>query len=203
MCRTKNIDIKKCITIIIGAGILAFGVYNVHARCDISEGGVLGLSLLVFHWLGISPGISCFILDVSAMLVGVAILKGGFVWYSILAAAGYSLWYSLFELFPPVLPDLSAVPAMAAVIGGIFIGVGTGLIVRFGCAAGGDDAIALVVNKLTGLNVSAFYALNDFVILTLSLSYIPMNRIIWSLVSVMISSGIIEILRPWQKKADG
>lgn len=187
--------LRKYASIIAGAGILAFGMYNVHAQCDISEGGVLGLSLLLLHWLQLSPGISSLLLDTAAILAGTVVLKKTFLWDSIAASVCYTLWYSLFEAFPPIMPDLSAWPFAAAIVGGLFVGVGTSLIVRHGCAAGADDSLALIVQAKTRMRLSVFYAISDFTVLTLSLTYIPFSRIIWSMLSVLISSGIIELMR--------
>lgn len=188
--------LRKYASIIAGAGILAFGLYNVHARCAISEGGALGLSLLLLHWLGLSPGISNLVMDAVAFLTGTVVLKKSFLLDSIVASVCYALWYGLFEAFPPVLPNLSPWPWAAAIVGGLFVGVGTSLIVRHGCAPGADDALALVMQAKTGLHLSAFYVISDFTVLILSLTYIPLGRIVWSMLSVTISSGIIELLKP-------
>ncbi len=188
--------IKKYASFLIGTFILAFGLFNIHSRCPISEGGVLGLSLLVHHWTGISPGISGFIMNTVAFLLGITVLGRGFLIDSIICAVSYSVWYELLELIGPVIPNLSNLPLVAAVIGGIFVGIGSGLVVRYDCAASGDDALALFFNKKFGIRVSRFYLISDFTILILSLSYIPLRQIAWSLLTVTISSAVIEVLRP-------
>ena len=82
-------------------------------------------------------------------------------------------------------------PLLAAVIGGCLIGLGVGLVVRTGSAAGGDDAIALVLSKVTGWDISRAYLFTDFLVLGLSISYIPLISIACSLVTVTLSSFII------------
>ena len=54
---------KNCLSICIGSAILAFGLYNVHSISGVTEGGVLGLTLLLEHWFGISPSVSGLILN--------------------------------------------------------------------------------------------------------------------------------------------
>lgn len=188
------ISFRKYGSILLGAGILAFGIYNIHARCEISEGGVLGISLLLYHWLGISPGISNPVMDCIAILIGARLLQRGFLRDSLAASASYALCYGILERFPPLLPDLSELPAAAAAAGGLFVGVGTALIVRQGCAAGADDSLALIVHRKTGLKIAVFYLLLDSAVLLLSLSYIPVMRIGWSLLSVLVSSAVIAVL---------
>ena len=41
--------------ILLGSGILSFGLYNIHERTNVTEGGVLGMTLLLQHWFGFSP----------------------------------------------------------------------------------------------------------------------------------------------------
>lgn len=184
---------------VFGAFILAFGLYNIHSRCDVTEGGVLGMTLLLHHWFGISPAVSGVVLDMSCYLVGFKYLGRGFARFSIVASIAFSLSYSLLERFPPLLPDFSAQPLLAAVLGGLFVGVGVGIVVRQGGACGGDDALAMTISKVARLDISRAYLFTDLVVLALSLSYIAPLKILYSLVTVTISSftiGRIQKIAP-------
>lgn len=176
---------------VLGAFILASGLYNIHARCDVTEGGVLGMTLLLHHWFGISPAVSGFVLDMSCYLIGFKYLGRGFARFSIVASIAFSLSYSLLEQFPPLLPDFSAQPLLAAVLGGLFVGAGVGIVVRQGGACGGDDALAMTISKVARLDISRAYLFTDLVVLALSLSYIAPLKILYSLVTVTISSFTI------------
>ena len=50
-------------SMLLGAAVLSFGLFNVHSQSKITEGGILGLTLFLHHWTGISPGIFSFLLD--------------------------------------------------------------------------------------------------------------------------------------------
>lgn len=200
--RKKNTKkVIKYISILAGTCILAFGIYNVHSRCDISEGGALGLSLLAYHWLHISPGISNLIMDALAIIAGTIALKKSFLVDSIIASIAYSLWYLLFEFFEPILPSLKDKPLVAVIVGALFVGAGTSLIVMHECAAGADDSLALIFQAKTKLSLSAFYVISDTIVLLLSLSYIPYQQIGWSLLTVLLSSVIIAFMCPKKKNA--
>ena len=114
---------------------------------------------------------------------------------SAVATVGMSAFFRLWESFPPMLPDLSAHPLAAALLGGLFVGVGVGIVVRQGGSCGGDDALALVISKATGWRLSRAYLFTDLTVLLLSLSYIPLRRIAFSLVTVTVSSLIIDALQ--------
>lgn len=186
--------------LLLGSAILAFGLFNVHSQSRITEGGVLGTTLLLQHWFGISPSISEAVLDVCCYLLGLKYLGKSFLRYALTATGGFALSYALFERMGYMLPSMLDQPLLAAVVGGLFVGVGVGLVVRVGGAAGGDDALALVIVKLLHWPVSRAYLFTDLVVLLLSLTYIPLQNIACSLVTVTLSSFIIGKIHTLGKK---
>ena len=71
------------------------------------------------------------------------------------------------------------------------MGIGVGLVVRAGGASGGDDALALIITKATGWKISFSYLFTDVTVLLLSLTYIPITKILCSLITVSVSSFLI------------
>ncbi len=186
----KN-TIKHYGTLLLGAAILAFGLFNVHSQSNITEGGVLGMILLLKHWTGISPGITGICLDSICYFIGFKLLGKQFFKNALVTSLGFSFFYNIFEHIGYGIPDLSSIPLLAAILGGLFVGVGVGLVVRMGGASGGDDALALIIAKLSGCNISKAYFATDFVVLLLSLTYIPVQKIFYSLITVTLSSFMI------------
>lgn len=186
--------IKRFVTIALGCAILTFGMHNIHQVVGITEGGVLGGILLLNHWFGIDASIASPVLDVVCYTVGLFVLGAGFLGWSAVSSVLLALFYALWESLPHMLPDLSAYPLVAAVLGGVFVGVGAGLVVRCNASAGGDDALALSIHKVTGLKLARCYLFTDLSVLLLSLSYIPITKIVFSLVTVFISSPLIDFV---------
>lgn len=186
--------VKRFATIALGCAILTFGMHNIHQVVGITEGGVLGGILLLNHWFGIDASIASPVLDVVCYTVGLFVLGAGFLGWSAVSSVLLALFYALWESFPHMLPDLSAYPLVAAVLGGVFVGVGAGLVVRCNASAGGDDALALSIHKVTGLKLARCYLFTDLSVLLLSLSYIPITKIVFSLVTVFISSPLIDFV---------
>ena len=190
---------RRYACILLGTAIVAFGLYNVHGQSGITEGGVLGATLLIQHWTGISPSVSEIVLDVICYALGFAFLGRRFLVDSLLATCAYAGCYAMFERVGYVLPDMGHMPVLAAVVGAVFVGVGVGLIVRQEAAGCGDDALALVISNRTGWSVSRAYLITDMTVLTLSLSYIPVAKIACSLITVTLSSFIIGKIHTWNR----
>ena len=103
--------------------------------------------------------------------------------------------FRIWEQFPPLLPNLSGSPLIAALLGGLFVGTGVGFVIRGGGSCGGDDALALTIAHLTKWRIARAYLLTDITVLVLSLSYIPVSRIVFSLVTVTVSSFLIDFIQ--------
>ena len=185
----------NCIVAFLSSAFQAFGMYNIHALSSVTEGGVFGLTLLLHHWLGISPAISSFLLNAACYLLGWKTLGKDFIGYSIIAACGYSIGYAVCECFPPLWPGIADMPLTASVAGALFIGIGAGLCVRSGGATSGDDALAMSLTHLTKIDIQWIYLASDLLVLTLSLSYMPFRRIIYSLLTVILSGQIIGLIQ--------
>lgn len=202
--RSLGLSLRGVLASIFASAFLAFGLYNVHSLSGVTEGGVLGLTLLLEHWFSISPSVSGAVLNVLCYGLGWKLLGRKFLAYSFLSTAGFSLSYKLYEQFPPLFPEIANYPLLAAFVGAIFVGVGAGLCVRVGGAPGGDDALAMSVSHVTGWSIERVYLLSDLIVLLLSLSYIPVKRIGFSLLTVILSGQLIGLIQkiPGKKIAE-
>lgn len=179
--------------ILLGSCILAFGFYNFYYLNNITEGGVLGLLLLLKNLFNIKPAIANIIIDGTLLLIGYKFFGKRFLIYSIIASMSFSFMYDWFETIGPLVPKLDSM-FLSTILAGISVGVGVGLIVKAGAAAGGDDALALVIAKTTSLNVGQVYLLGDVCILILSLLYLSVFDVLYSLIAVTISGKVIDYI---------
>jgi len=182
---------KSILWNLVGSLILAFGLYNIHSLSGVTEGGVLGLTLLLQYWFSVSPAVSGAVLTVICYLLGWKVLGKDFILYSVFACGGFSLFYALCERFPPVYPQIAEYPLLAAIVGAIFVGVGVGLCVRYGGAPSGDDALAMSLGNLLHCRIQWVYLASDLLVLALSLTYIAPVKLLYSLLTVILSGQII------------
>ena len=188
-------SLRKCVMALLGSAILAFGLYNVHAFSGVTEGGVLGLTLLLHHWFGLSPSISGLVLNAACYIGGWRTLGRSFIFYSVIAGGGFSAFYAVFERFDPLWPQLAQMPLVAAIVGALFVGIGVGLSVRAGGAPGGDDALAMTLHEVLHQPIERIYLARDLIVLALSATYLPLNRLACSLLTVILSGQLIGLIQ--------
>lgn len=193
MYSTKE-NAKSIGLIILGSCILAFGMYNFNYQNNITEGGVLGLILLVKNIINISPSITSVIIDFSLFALGSRFFGKKFMLFSMISTISFSNFYRIFEKIGFVVPNFQDNMLIASILAGLGVGLGVGLVIRGGGAAGGDDVIALLGQKFTPLKINHVYLLTDAIILILSLVYLEINQVMFSIIAVMISGKVIGIL---------
>lgn len=197
----KNaLTLRRVLYILLGTAICSFGIYNIHRQTGVTEGGVLGMILLLNHWFNISSSVLSVSLDILCYVLTSRRLGLRFLIVSGFSSICLSLFFRIWESFPPVLPNFYDKPLLAAILGALFIGVGVGIVIRNGGSCGGDDALALFISSTTGWRLSRSYLIADLTVLTLSLSYIPFIRIFYSLITVTLSSVIIDFIQGSNKK---
>ena len=165
----KNITLKKCAITLLGSFILAFGLYHVHSISGVTEGGVLGATLLLEHWTGISPAVTGGIMNVLCYVLGWKLLGKEFIAYSALATVGFSGMYKICEQFPHLWPRLADMP------------------------------LVMSISHATGWKIQWVYLLSDLIVLVMSLSYIPVRRIGYSLFTVLLSGQLIGFVQNFNR----
>lgn len=187
--------LKNCLLNICGGAILAFALYNIHSLSGVTEGGVLGLTLLLEKMLFISPAYSSFILNVIFYIIGFKTFGKDFLVFSAFGIASFSAFYKLFECFDRIFPQIANTPLLAAVLGALLVGLGVGLCVRAGGAPTGDDAIAMSLSHKLKIGIEWVYLIGDLSVLLLSLLYIPLSKILYSLLTVLISGQVVSLVQ--------
>ncbi len=199
-----HITLRRVLLSLSGSAILAFGLYNVHAFSVVTEGGMLGVTLFLHHWFGISPSLSGLVINAISYLAGWRTLGNMFIFYSIISGGGFSIFYAVFEQFPQLWPQLAHMPLTAAIVGALFVGIGVGLSVRAGGAPGGDDALAMTLGKILHKPIEQIYLISDLLALALCSTYLPLKNLACSLLTVVLSGQIIGLIQriPFPEKTN-
>lgn len=191
MKRHLGLNFASLFCLFIGTGLMAFAMVNVHLQAQITEGGMLGLSLLLAHFTGISPAYVSLFCDLLLYLLAFSLLGKAFIKKALFSALLYVLMFRLFSFCGPLLPSLVDLPWLAAIIGGLMIGLGVSCVVLLGFVTSGDDTLVLLLNRKFKLSIACSYMLLDLLVLALSLSYLSYTNIIWSLLTTLISSFVV------------
>ena len=194
---------KKRITdilfIMAGAFLFALAVNLFVIPNDLAEGGVTGITIILYYLFEWSPGLMNLLLNGILLLVGYKFLDRTTTVYTIIAVVFNSLFLHLTESWTIASDELW----INTIFGGLFAGLGIGLIVRVGGTTAGTVILARLANKYLDWNISYGLLFFDLIVAFSSfLHYGPqglMCTIVMLFVGTKTMEFIIEGLNP--KKA--
>jgi uncharacterized membrane-anchored protein YitT (DUF2179 family) len=177
----------------LGAVIYALAFNVFYAPNDIAFGGVTGISQMINRLLGWPPiGVMIIVINIPLFilawkLIGRHMLFGS-LWAMFLSSVLLDVFGSLIQF--PTLEE----PLMACIFGGVFLGVGTGLVCREGASMGGTDiASRLAKLKLPTLSVGQLLMGLDLVVIAaVSIVFQQLNSALLGVVALFISTSTLD-----------
>lgn len=198
-----NLKLKNVLLILLGAAIMSFGLVHFNMQNALGEGGFTGITLLIYNLTGISPSITNILLNIPLFFVGYKLLGKKTFLYTLIGTIAVSVFIAIFEKYQmhiPLKDDLM----LAALFAGVCIGVGLGIIFRYGGTTGGVDIIARLMFKYKGWSMGKTMFMFDFCVIVLSLvTYLEYKQAMYTLVLVYIGSRVIDFIQEGAYAARG
>ena len=141
---SKNIIklLVEFLGISLGAVIAAFAIEEFLVPCTILDGGVVGIGIIVNHLTGIPLGVLTVALNIPFLIIGSRKMGKLFI----IKAAYAMLLFSVFlEVFAPM-KNATSENLLAVSFGGVILGIGVGLVIRFGGCLDGTETVAIMLN---------------------------------------------------------
>ncbi|OMF33832.1 hypothetical protein BK133_13675 [Paenibacillus sp. FSL H8-0548] len=192
-------QIRMVIPILLGTAIYAFGLQYFVIPNQLMEGGVTGISVLLNYAAGIPLSISTLVLNIPLFLLGLKTLGRGQMMYTLVGIVSLSAFLALIEQLINrkwLIPFASSHDYMlAALYAGVTLGTGLGIVFRFGGTTGGVDIIARIISRSKGMSMGQIILSLDAVIIGISLFYISIEKVLYTLVVVFIASKLIDFIQ--------
>lgn len=160
------------------------------------SGGVSGVAMVVGYIAGWNIGWLYFVLNVPILMWGWHALGRRFVVYSIVCVACTSLFM---QVIPTV--DMTDEPLLAAVFGGVLVGTGTAVVLRYGGSSGGFDIIASIISRRRDLPVGILiFILNAAVVIALLFYNRDWDAALYSMLSIFVTGKVIDAVHTPHRK---
>ena len=189
LSKNSQINIPMLIS---GLIITALAIALLTLPNKIVGGGVSGLSTLLYHTLGIQPGLSNAAINIFLLVIGLGVLGKQFIIVTGLSSIVLSVFVQLFTYIPPITDNI----LLASVFGGVLYGVGVGLALASGGSSGGTDILGrLLQNKFSYLPIGQLIMIVDGIIILLSLVFFGnMELTLYGVVTLAISTFTVDML---------
>ena len=197
--RKGSVIWQRLIPIAVGCAVYAFGLHYFVVPNELMEGGVTGIALLLNYSLGLPISLSTLLLNLPIFYAGIKILGKNQMFLTIYGTLllSFFLWIMEMLIIRGWIEPFKATNDffLATLYSGVFLGTGLGIVFRFGATTGGTDIIARIGYKLMGWSIGKNLLGIDAIVISLSLFYIPKEKVLYTLVAVFIASKIIDFFQ--------
>jgi uncharacterized membrane-anchored protein YitT (DUF2179 family) len=200
---TFKIRLKNIIFILFGAFIFSFGIVHFNIENNLAEGGFTGITLILHFLFDFDLGLTNLLLNVPLFVIGWRLLgKNAFI-YTVIGTVAVSIFFWIFENHKFISIPLQEDMTLAALFAGVFIGVGLGIIFRYGGTTGGVDIIARLSFKYLGWSMGRTMFLFDAIVIVSSLLYLNYREAMYTLLAVFIGARVIDFMQEGAYAARG
>ncbi len=203
---TSNLKIRNIIFILIGSAIFSFGIVNSNIENHLAEGGFTGITLLLYFLFKFDPSYSNLILNIPIFFIGWKLLGRATFIYTLIGTFSVSLFLWIFQRYEVLNLHLNLQNDMtlAALFAGAFIGIGLGIIFKYGGTTGGVDIIARLAHKYVGWSMGKTMFMFDAIVIIVSiLTYLSYREGMYTLVAVFIGAKVIDFMQEGAYAAKG
>lgn len=181
--------VKKYTMLFIGSILAAVGLEIFLVPNQIIDGGIVGISIMASHLTGISLSWYILLLNIPFLYLGYKQIGKTFAFSTIFSVVSLSYWVSVFLPIPELTHDLF----LAAIFGGIIVGLGVGIIIRYGGSLDGTEIVAILFDKKTGFSVGEVVMFFNLFILGSAGLVFSWDKAMYSLVAYFIAFKVIDV----------
>ncbi|WOI40833.1 YitT family protein [Bacillus altitudinis] len=184
------IEVKNYVLILIGSAIVAVGFNTLLLPNQIAAGGVSGISTIMQSF-GFEAAYVQWGLNIPLFIAGFYLLGGTFGIKTLVGSVFLPLMVFLTRHIAPVTHEA----LLAAIFGGVVIGIGIGLVFLGNGSTGGTALAAKIINKYTGLTLGTCLAMMDGLIVLAAMTVFGIEEGLYAVIGVFISSKTIDVVQ--------
>lgn len=190
-----GLKLKNIIMIVIGSAIYSYGFVHFNMQNELGEGGFAGITLILFFVFKWDVALMNLLLNIPMFILGWKLLGRKVFMYTIIGTVAVSVFLKIFQIYE-VQIGLQDDMFLVSLFAGVFVGVGLGIIFRFGGTTGGVDIIARLGQKYLGWSMGKTMFMFDAVVILVSwLTFLDIRSVMYTLVAVFVGARVIDFVQ--------
>lgn len=179
----------RIIFITLGAVMMAVGLELFLVPNQMTDGGIAGISIILSHVTGAPLGLYLFLLNVPFLIIGYKQIGKTFALSTLLGIGIMSVATFLLHPVPPFVTN----SFLAVVYGGVILGIGVGIVIRFGGSLDGTEIVAILFNKRTAFSVGEIVMFFNLFIMLVAGFVFSFEKAMYSLIAYYIAFKMIDV----------
>ena len=180
------------IGITLGAFITALGMSVFLIPNKIASGGVSGLATVIHYTFGFKVGITMLAINIPLLCFGLKEFGLRFIYKTLYATVILSLFVDLLGSF---VTSPTSDLLLSSIYGGLVVGLGLGLVFRFGATTGGTDLAAQIIYRYLQISVGQTLLLIDGLVIVLAAFVFGIERALYAFLVVFLTAKVIDLIQ--------
>ncbi|GAB3059028.1 YitT family protein [Salinicoccus sesuvii] len=176
--------------VILGAFLFSIGVNQFMIPGNLGDGGVSGLAIIILYAFDISPAISTLVLNGILLIIGFKFLSRRGMYYTIFAVIMMSIFLGLTDTLVIETDEIM----LNVIFGGLFLGLGNGLVIRIGATTAGSAILGRIVHKYTDIKIANAILAFDLMVITLGLTVLTIEQVLLTVVAMYINVKVMDFM---------
>ncbi|WP_245954684.1 YitT family protein [Paenibacillus flagellatus] len=181
--------VSRALLIFLGAALVSVGLEIFLVPNHIIDGGVVGISIISQHLTGLPLGLFLTVINLPFLYIGYKQIGKTFALSTLYGVIVMSVGTALLHPVAPITID----PLLAAVFGGIILGIGVGMVIRTGGSLDGTEIVAILLNKRSPFSVGEIVLFFNLFILGSAGFVFGWDRAMYSLIAYYIAFKMIDL----------
>ncbi|ETI68204.1 YitT family protein [Neobacillus vireti] len=186
---TKRKIFLRVLLITIGATLMSVGLEVFLVPNNVIDGGITGISIMLSYITGWKLGIFLFILNIPFFFIGYKQIGKTFALSTLYGIIVLSIATTLLHPVPAFTQDI----LLATVFGGIVLGIGVGMVIRYGGSLDGTEILAILFNNKLPFSVGEIIMFFNLFILGCAGFVFTWDRAMYSLIAYFVAYKTIDI----------
>ncbi|MFJ7745544.1 YitT family protein [Peribacillus sp. NPDC097295] len=180
---------EKMAAIIAGSLLVGVGINFFLIPYHLLDGGMIGIGLIIHYFLGLPTGLGVILSSIPLYI---------YAWYyekKLFLNSLHGLLFSslCIDIFSEAVIDWNLPIYISAIIGGGLIGLGVGLMLRYGTSTGGTDMLAQIISRKSGLNAGVLIFFIDGCVLLFGLSVVDWAVFFYSFLTIIAVAMLTSV----------
>ncbi|MCM3114430.1 YitT family protein [Neobacillus sp. MER 74] len=180
---------EKLAAMLLGSLLLSLGVNGFLVPYHLLDGGVIGLGLIIHYFYGWPAGLSIIVLSLPLYVLA-WFFERRYFYYSLHGLIISSFCIDFLSFINGKI-EIGILPS--TIIGGLLVGIGIGLMLRYETSTGGTDLLAQLLTKFTSVNIGIIIFLIDGLVITSGIQVVGLEKFFYSLLTI-ICVGVMTAL---------
>lgn len=182
--------LQKITAIFIGSLLLGIGINGFLVPHHLLDGGITGLALIIHYYSGFPTGLCMFLLSIPLSIYAWFRERDYFYnsFIGLIVASAFIDWLA------PLRTQFSPSVFSSVIFGGILIGVGVGLMLRYKTSTGGTDLLAQFISQASSLNIGFVILLIDGLIVLAAINVLGLKVFFFSTLTIFIISVMTSLI---------